>query len=85
VAQAFPYPDVPGSGSASAGRSGSRRTRRTTRGGYAIGGELRELAMIIAVLLDILGGRAKLYAVMQTLFDEVGADLLPTRPSSVGR
>ncbi|TFI60308.1 DNA gyrase subunit A [Sphingomonas parva] len=50
-----------------------RLHRLTGLGRDEIAGELRELATSIAELLEILGDRVKLYAVMQAEFDEVAA------------
>ncbi|MDB5699672.1 MAG: gyrA [Alphaproteobacteria bacterium] len=50
-----------------------RLHRLTALGRDEIGGELRGLATSIAELLDILGDRAKLYALMRAEFDEVQA------------
>jgi len=60
-----------------------RLHRLTGLGRDEIGGELRELATIIAALLDILGDRAKLYAVMQTEFDEVAAAYATPRVTEI--
>jgi len=48
-----------------------RLHRLTALGRDEIGGELRELAASIGALLEILGDRVKLYAVMRAEFDEI--------------
>jgi DNA gyrase subunit A len=60
-----------------------RLHRLTGLGRDEIGGELRELATTIAALLDILGDRAKLYAVMQQEFDEVAAAYATPRVTEI--
>jgi DNA gyrase subunit A len=50
-----------------------RLHRLTALGRDEIGGELRQLASSIGALLDILGDRAKLYAVMRTELEEIDA------------
>jgi DNA gyrase subunit A len=60
-----------------------RLHRLTGLGRDEIGGELRELATTIAALLDILGDRTKLYAVMQTEFDEVAAAYATPRVTEI--
>jgi DNA gyrase subunit A len=60
-----------------------RLHRLTGLGRDEIGGELRELATTIAVLLDILGDRRKLYAVMQQEFDEVDAAFSTPRVTEI--
>jgi DNA gyrase subunit A len=60
-----------------------RLHRLTGLGRDEIGGELRELATTIAALLDILGDRVKLYAVMQQEFDEVDAAYSTPRVTEV--
>ncbi len=50
-----------------------RLHRLTALGRDEIAGELRELATSIGELLEILGDRAKLYAVMREEFDEIAA------------
>jgi DNA gyrase subunit A len=60
-----------------------RLHRLTGLGRDEIGGELRELAVTIAALLDILGDRAKLYAVMQQEFDEVNAAYATPRVTEI--
>jgi DNA gyrase subunit A len=60
-----------------------RLHRLTGLGRDEIGGELRELATTIAALLDILGDRAKLYAVMQQEFDDVAADYATPRVTEI--
>src|SRR3546814_18653223 len=50
-----------------------RLHRLTALGRDEIAGELRELATSIGDLLEILGDRAKLYAVMREEFDEIEA------------
>jgi DNA gyrase subunit A len=60
-----------------------RLHRLTGLGRDEIGGELRELATTIAALLDILGDRAKLYAVMQQEFDEVNAAYATPRVTEI--
>ena len=60
-----------------------RLHRLTGLGRDEIGGELRELSISIAAYLDILGDRAKLYAVMQTEFDEVAAAYATPRVTEI--
>jgi DNA gyrase subunit A len=60
-----------------------RLHRLTGLGRDEIGGELRELAITIASLLDILGDRVKLYAVMQQEFDEVNAAYATPRVTEI--
>jgi DNA gyrase subunit A len=60
-----------------------RLHRLTGLGRDEIGGELRELATTIAALLDILGDRVKLYAVMQQEFDEVAAAYATPRVTEI--
>src|SRR3546814_13868278 len=56
-----------------------RLHRLTALGRDEIAGELREPATSIADLLEILGDRAKLYAVMRDEFDEIAASSAPPR------
>ncbi|MEO1170188.1 MAG: DNA gyrase subunit A [Pseudomonadota bacterium] len=60
-----------------------RLHRLTALGRDEIGAELKELATKIAELLDILGDRAKLYAVMRTEFDEVSEQYATPRVSEI--
>ncbi|HEY0028266.1 MAG TPA: DNA gyrase subunit A [Allosphingosinicella sp.] len=60
-----------------------RLHRLTGLGRDEIGGELRELSISIAAYLDILGDRSKLYAVMQTEFDEVAAAYATPRVTEI--
>jgi DNA gyrase subunit A len=60
-----------------------RLHRLTGLGRDEIGGELRELSISIAAYLDILGDRTKLYAVMQTEFDEVAAAYATPRVTEI--
>jgi len=60
-----------------------RLHRLTGLGRDEIAGELRELAASIAKLLEILGDRAKLYAVMQAEFDEIAAAYATARVTEI--
>ncbi|QLC24196.1 DNA gyrase subunit A [Parasphingopyxis algicola] len=60
-----------------------RLHRLTALGRDEIGAELKELAEKIAELLDILGDRAKLYAVMRAEFDEVSEQYATPRVSEI--
>ncbi len=60
-----------------------RLHRLTALGRDEIGAELKELALKIAELLDILGDRAKLYAVMRAEFDEVSEQYATPRVSEI--
>jgi DNA gyrase subunit A len=56
-----------------------RLHRLTALGREEIGGELSELAATIGALLEILGNRARLYAVMREEFDEVEREFATPR------
>ncbi|MGP1283261.1 MAG: DNA gyrase subunit A [Parasphingopyxis sp.] len=60
-----------------------RLHRLTALGRDEIGAELKELAAKIAELLDILGDRAKLYAVMRAEFDEISEQYATPRLSEI--
>ena len=60
-----------------------RLHRLTALGRDEIGAELKELAEKIAELLDILGDRAKLYAVMRAEFDEISGQYATPRVSEI--
>lgn len=60
-----------------------RLHRLTALGRDEIGAELKELAEKITELLDILGDRAKLYAVMRAEFDEVSEQYATPRVSEI--
>jgi len=60
-----------------------RLHRLTGLGRDEIAGELRELAASIAELLDILGDRTRLYAVMQSEFDEIAAAYATPRTTEI--
>jgi DNA gyrase subunit A len=60
-----------------------RLHRLTGLGRDEIAGELRELATSIGDLLDILGDRARLYAVMQAEFDEIAAAYATPRVTEI--
>ena len=60
-----------------------RLHRLTALGRDEIAGELKELASTIAGLLDILGDRSKLYAVMSEELDEVDATFSTPRMSEI--
>ncbi len=60
-----------------------RLHRLTALGRDEIGAELKELAEKIAELLDILGDRAKLYAVMRAEFDEISEQYATPRVSEI--
>jgi DNA gyrase subunit A len=60
-----------------------RLHRLTGLGRDEIAGELRELATSIGDLLDILGDRARLYAVMQSEFDEIAAAYATPRVTEI--
>ena len=60
-----------------------RLHRLTALGRDEIGEELKELATKIAELLDILGDRAKLYAVMRAEFDEISEAYATPRISEI--
>jgi len=60
-----------------------RLHRLTALGRDEIGGELRELAASIAGLLEILGDRVKLYAVMRQEFDEIAAAYATPRVAEI--
>ena len=60
-----------------------RLHRLTALGRDEIGGELEGLAGNIGELLDILGNRARLYAVMQEEFDEVDAEFSTPRMAEI--
>ncbi len=60
-----------------------RLHRLTGLGREEIAGELRELAVTIAALLEILGDRVKLYAVMREEFDEIAAQFATPRVSEI--
>jgi DNA gyrase subunit A len=60
-----------------------RLHRLTALGRDEIGGELRELAGSIGELLEILGDRVKLYAVMRSEFDEIAAQYATPRVTDI--
>ncbi|RED15554.1 DNA gyrase subunit A [Parasphingopyxis lamellibrachiae] len=60
-----------------------RLHRLTALGRDEIGAELKELSIKIAELLDILGDRAKLYAVMLEEFDEISEQFATPRVSEI--
>jgi DNA gyrase subunit A len=60
-----------------------RLHRLTALGREEIAGELRELATSIAELLDILGDRVKLFAVMRAEFDEIAEAYATPRVSEL--
>ena len=60
-----------------------RLHRLTALGRDEIGNELATLAKVIAELLDILGDRVKLYAVMREEFDAVEAEFATPRKSEL--
>ncbi|HEY9554113.1 DNA gyrase subunit A [Allosphingosinicella sp.] len=60
-----------------------RLHRLTALGRDEIAGELRELATSIGDLLEILGDRAKLYAVMREEFDEIEAAYATPRVAEI--
>jgi DNA gyrase subunit A len=60
-----------------------RLHRLTGLGRDEIAGELRELAASIGELLDILGNRARLYAVMQAEFDEIASAYATPRVTEI--
>lgn len=60
-----------------------RLHRLTALGRDEIAGELRELAASIGELLDILGDRARLYAVMRAEFDEITEAYATPRVSEI--
>src|SRR5690606_2252748 len=60
-----------------------RLHRLTALGREEIAGELRELAASIGALLDILGDRIKLYAVMRQEFDEIAATYATPRVTDI--
>jgi len=60
-----------------------RLHRLTGLGRDEIAGELKELAASIAEHLDILGDRARLYAVMQSEFDEIAAAYATPRVTEI--
>jgi DNA gyrase subunit A len=60
-----------------------RLHRLTALGRDEIAGELRELATSIGELLEILGDRAKLYAVMREEFDEIAAAYATPRVTEI--
>ncbi|HYJ29912.1 MAG TPA: DNA gyrase subunit A [Allosphingosinicella sp.] len=60
-----------------------RLHRLTGLGRDEIAGELRELATSIGDLLDILGDRARLYAVMRAEFDEIADQFATPRVSEI--
>jgi DNA gyrase subunit A len=60
-----------------------RLHRLTALGRDEIGDELKELAVTIAELLDILGDRAKLYQVMREEFDEIYEQYVTPRRSEI--
>ncbi|NNC73671.1 MAG: DNA gyrase subunit A [Sphingomonadaceae bacterium] len=60
-----------------------RLHRLTALGREEIAGELKELATTITELLEILGDRAKLYAVMRAEFDEVSEQYETPRRSEI--
>ncbi len=60
-----------------------RLHRLTALGRDEIAGELRELAVSIGELLEILGDRVKLYAVMREEFDEIAAAYATPRVTEI--
>src|SRR6185295_14057139 len=60
-----------------------RLHRLTALGRDEIAGELRTLATSITGLLDILGDRVKLYAVMRAEFDEIAAAYATPRVAEI--
>jgi DNA gyrase subunit A len=60
-----------------------RLHRLTGLGRDEIAGELRQLAVSIGELLEILGDRVKLYAVMRAEFDEIAAAYATPRVSEI--
>src|SRR5688572_15905443 len=60
-----------------------RLHRLTALGRDEIAGELRELATSIGALLEILGDRIKLYAVMRQEFDEIAATYATPRVTEI--
>lgn len=60
-----------------------RLHRLTALGRDEIGGELKELATSIGDLLEILGDRVKLYAVMREEFDEIAAAFATPRVTEI--
>ncbi|MBC2777782.1 DNA gyrase subunit A [Parasphingopyxis marina] len=60
-----------------------RLHRLTALGRDEIGDELKELAVTIAELLEILGDRAKLYQVMREEFDEIYEQYVTPRRSEI--
>lgn len=60
-----------------------RLHRLTALGQDEIGAELKDLAVKIAELLDILGDRAKLYAAMRAEFDEISEHYATPRISEI--
>ncbi|HEX8239297.1 MAG TPA: DNA gyrase subunit A [Allosphingosinicella sp.] len=60
-----------------------RLHRLTGLGRDEIAGELRELAVSIGELLDILGDRVKLYAVMRSEFDEIAEQFATPRKTEI--
>jgi DNA gyrase subunit A len=60
-----------------------RLHRLTGLGRDEIAGELRELAIAIGELLEILGDRAKLYQVMRDEFDEIAANFATPRTAEI--
>jgi DNA gyrase subunit A len=60
-----------------------RLHRLTGLGRDEIAGELRELAVSIGELLDILGDRTKLYAVMRAEFDEIADQFATPRTTEI--
>jgi DNA gyrase subunit A len=60
-----------------------RLHRLTGLGRDEIAGELRELAVSIHELLDILGDRVKLYAVMRAEFDEIAEQFATPRVTEI--
>ena len=60
-----------------------RLHRLTALGRDEIGNELATLAKVIAGLLDILGDRVKLYAVMREELDAVDAEFSTPRKSEL--
>jgi DNA gyrase subunit A len=60
-----------------------RLHRLTGLGRDEIAGELRQLAVSIGELLDILGDRTKLYAVMRAEFDEIAGQFATPRTTEI--
>src|SRR5688572_29766017 len=60
-----------------------RLHRLTGLGRDEIAGELRQLAVSIGELLDILGDRVKLYAVMRAEFDEIAEQFATPRTTEI--